>query len=201
MIWDIDALPEIKGSPFVSQRETVRKPRVARDELPWVGYLNHREPRSGFYPMPQSLSSVYLHIVFSTKERMPFLSDPRIREEVHAFLGGVAKSRDCPPLLVGGMADHVHALVQLGRTVSQADLVKELKRASSVWIHERFPQLGAFAWQAGYAAFSVSVSNLDSVRAYIAKQEEHHAKISFQDEFRQFLEKHRLEYDERFVWN
>ncbi len=151
--------------------------------------------------MPQSLSSVYLHIVFSTKERMPFLSDTKVREEVHAFLGGIAGDRGCPPLLVGGMADHVHALVQLGRTISQADLVKELKRGSSVWIHERFPQLNVFAWQAGYGAFSVSVSSLDSVRAYIAKQEEHHAKISFQDEFRQFLEKHGLDYDERFVWD
>jgi REP element-mobilizing transposase RayT len=151
--------------------------------------------------MPQSLSSVYLHIVFSTKERMPFLSDPQVREEVFAFLGGIAKSQGCPPLLVGGMADHVHILLQLGRTVSQADLVKELKRGSSLWIHERFPQLGGFSWQAGYGAFSVSVSNLDSVRAYIAKQEEHHAKVSFQDEFRQFLEKHGLDYEERFVWD
>jgi len=106
--------------------------------------------------MPQSLSSVYLHVVFSTKDRFPFLSDATVRREVHAFLGGIAKNRDCPPLLVGGVADHVHVLLQLGRTVSQADLVKELKRISNIWIRERFPQLGKFSWQAGYGAFSVS---------------------------------------------
>ncbi len=149
--------------------------------------------------MSQSLSSVYLHIVFSTKDRFPFFSERQVREEVHAFLGGIAKNRSCPPVLVGGVADHV--LLQLGRIVSQADLVKELKRSSSVWIRERFPQFHKFSWQAGYGAFSVSVSSLDSVRSYIEKQEEHHARVSFQDEFIQFLRKHRLDYDERFVWD
>jgi len=151
--------------------------------------------------MSQSLSSVFLHIVFSTKERFPFLSDAEVRGQVHAFLGGIAKKLNCPPILVGGVADHVHILIHLGRSVSQADLVKELKRGSNIWIHERFPQIAKFAWQAGYGAFSVSASNLEAVRTYIENQPEHHAKVSFQDEFRAFLEKHGVPFDERYVWD
>ncbi len=157
----------------------------------------------GLYPnvMSQSLSSVYLHLVFSTKERFPFLSDQNVRDEMHAFLGGIAKKRDCPPLCVGGVADHVHLLLRLGRGISQSEVVKELKRSSSLWIKERFPQILKFSWQAGYGAFSVSVSNLDSVRRYIEKQEDHHRRISFQDEFRSLLAKHGLSFDERYVWD
>jgi REP element-mobilizing transposase RayT len=151
--------------------------------------------------MAQSLSSVFLHIVFSTKERFPFLSDQDVRRQVHAFLGGIAKKLNCPPLLIGGVSDHVHILIQMGRSVSQADLVKELKRGSNLWIKERFPDIPKFAWQAGYGAFSVSASNVETVRTYIANQLEHHAKISFQDEFRAFLEKHGVAFDERYVWD
>jgi len=151
--------------------------------------------------MPQSLSSVYLHVVFSTKDRFPFLSDDGVRGQVHAFLGGIAKKLNCPPVLVGGVSDHVHILVQLGRSVSQADLVKELKRGSNLWIQGRFPQIDKFAWQSGYGAFSVSASNLDTVRTYIGKQAEHHAKVSFQAEFRAFLERHGVAFDERYVWD
>jgi putative transposase len=151
--------------------------------------------------MPQSLSSVFLHIVFSTKERFPFLSDDGVRQEVHAMLGGIAKKLDCPPVLIGGVSDHVHILLQLHRSTSQADLVKELKRSSNLWIKERFPQIHNFSWQAGYGAFSVSASNVQAVRNYIAKQAEHHAKIGFQDEFRAFLKKHGVVYDERYVWD
>jgi len=151
--------------------------------------------------MPQSLSSVHLHIVFSTKDRFPFLSDPAVRAEVHTFLGGIARNQGCQPVLIGGVADHVHVLLQLGRTVSQADLVKELKRGSSIWIRDRFTELDRFAWQAGYAIFSVSTSNVDSVRTYIQNQEEHHKVVSFQNETIRFLEKHKLEYDKRFIWD
>jgi len=95
----------------------------------YLGYCQQKQQTpTGFYPMPQSLSSVYLHVVFSTKDRFPFLSDPLVRQEVHSFLGGIAKNLGCPPLLVGGIADHVHVLLRLGRTVSQADLVKELMK-------------------------------------------------------------------------
>lgn len=151
--------------------------------------------------MSQSLSSVFLHIVFSTKERFPFLSDEDVRRQVHAFLGGIAKKLNCPPIVIGGVSDHAHILIQLGRSVSQADLVKELKRGSNLWIQERFPQIAKFAWQAGYGAFSVSASNVEAVCSYIANQPEHHAKVSFQDEFRAFLEKHGVPFDERYVWD
>lgn len=151
--------------------------------------------------MPQSLSAVYLHGVFSTKERQPFLSNADLRAEMHAYLGGISKQLDSPTLIVGGIADHVHILARQSRTISQADWVKELKRVSSVWIKERTPALREFAWQGGYGVFSVSTSGLDAVAHYIATQEAHHQKQSFQDEFRAMLTKHRIEWDERYVWD
>ena len=151
--------------------------------------------------MPQSLSVVYLHLVFSTKERRPLLADPVIRAEMHAWLGGVSRKLGCPSILVGGVEDHVHILARFCRTITQADWVKELKRTSSIWIKERDPQSRDFAWQAGYGVFSVSASDLDGVRNYIARQEEHHGKRDFQDEFRTMLESHGEEWDERYVWD
>ena len=151
--------------------------------------------------MPQSLSSVYLHLVFSTKDRRPFLRDPALRAEMHAFLGGISKKLDCPTILVGGVEDHIHLLARHGRTITQADWVKELKRASSLWIKERDAAQADFSWQSGYGVFSVSSSNVDAVRDYIARQEEHHRKSSFQDEYRAMLRKHGIECDERYVWD
>jgi len=180
----------------------IKSPSPGLRGTSYPGYIASPRPTpTGLHPMPQSLSSVFLHIVFSTKERFPFLSDAEVRGQVHAFLGGIAKKLNCPPILVGGVADHVHILIHLGRSVSQADLVKELKRGSNLWIHERFPQIAKFAWQAGYGAFSVSASNVEAVRTYIENQPEHHAKVSFQDEFRAFLEKHGVPFDERYVWD
>jgi len=151
--------------------------------------------------MPQSLSAVYVHLIFSTKVRAPLLSSADLRSETHAYLGGVSKKLDCPPLHTGGTADHIHLLARLGRTVSQADWVKELKRVSSGWLKGRSETRGKFAWQAGYGAFSVSASNLDKVRAYIEGQDEHHRKRTFQDEYREFLRRYGIEWDERYVWD
>ena len=150
--------------------------------------------------MPQSLSSVHIHLVFSTKDREPFLRDAEIRKEMHAYLGGVSKKLDSLPVIVGGMEDHVHLLCRLARTITQADWVKEIKRVSSIWIKQREPALAAFAWQRGYGAFSVSASAIDKTCEYIAGQQEHHKKQTFQDEYRAFLRKHDMEWDERFVW-
>jgi putative transposase len=150
--------------------------------------------------MPQSLSSVHIHLVFSTKGREPFLRGAEIREEMHAYLGGVSKKLDCFPLIVGGTEDHAHLLCRLARIISQADWVKEIKRVSSIWIKKREPALAAFAWQGGYGAFSVSASAIDKTREYIAGQQEHHKKLTFQDEYRTFLRKHGMEWDERYVW-
>ena len=150
--------------------------------------------------MPQSLSSVHIHLVFSTKGRVPFLRDADIRKEMHAYLGGVSKELDCPPVIVGGSEDHVHLLCRLARTLALADWVKEIKRVSSIWIKRRKTSLAAFAWQGGYGAFSVSASAMDKTRAYITGQEEHHKKQTFQEEYRAFLRKHAMEWDERYIW-
>jgi len=150
--------------------------------------------------MPQSFSSVYVHAVFSTKDRRPFLREGSFRAELHAYLGGVSKNLECAPIRIGGVEDHVHILFRLSRTLSQADWVKEMKRSSTVWIKEAKPDLRDFAWQAGYACFSVCMSNLESVTDYIDRQDEHHRKRTFQDELRALLEKHRQDWDERYIW-
>jgi REP element-mobilizing transposase RayT len=154
--------------------------------------------------MPQSLSNVLIHAVWSTKERVSFLTDKPLREEMHCYLGGISARLDCPTMIVGGVADHVHILMRLARTITLADWVKEMKRASTVWLIEqagRDPMLSKFHWQAGYGTFSVSESKAEEVRAYIAKQDEHHRKITFQDEYRRFLKAHGIEWDERYVWD
>ena len=149
--------------------------------------------------MPQSLSKIYIHTVFSTKNREPFLSNDALCKELHAYMGGIAKQLDCHPVRVGGTADHVHLLTVLARTKTVAEFVKEVKRVSSLWLREK--GISGFKWQAGYASFSVSQSNLERVEKYVSSQEEHHRKVLFQDELRQFFAKHHLEFDERFVWD
>ena len=150
--------------------------------------------------MPQSLSAVYIHLVFSTKNRHPFLRDKSLRYDLHAYLGGITKTLRCPPIIVGGVEDHVHLLARFGRTITQAEWVKELKRVSNLWLKKEV-RLRNFEWQGGYAAFSVSASNLERVKRYIANQEEHHKKMGFQDELRKFLTAHDVSWDERYVWD
>ena len=151
--------------------------------------------------MPQSLSAVYIHLVFSTKDRRPFLRDEALRESIHAYLGSVSKQLDCPPLIVGGAEDHVHLLCRFSRTITQADWVKELKRVSNLWLKEQPRDFSEFQWQGGYADFSVSQSNLEQVTRYIINQPEHHKKMTFQDELRALLRKHKMEWDERYIWD
>jgi REP element-mobilizing transposase RayT len=151
--------------------------------------------------MPQSLSAVYIHLVFSTKDRQPFLRDKTTRDGLHAYLGGISKQLDCAPIQIGGVEDHVHLLARLARTVTQAEWVKELKRVSNLWLKERGRDYANFEWQGGYADFSVSQSNLEPVKHYIATQAEHHQKMNFQDELRALLRKHEIEWDEQYVWD
>jgi putative transposase len=151
--------------------------------------------------MPQSLAKILVHTVFSTKDRRPFLRDAALREEMHRYLGGVLNHLECQPIIVGGVEDHVHLLNCLSRTCQVAEMIKELKRASSLWIKERDPSLGDFAWQGGYGIFSIGFSQLETVRRYIADQEAHHRKCSFQDELRLLLERYQVAYDERYVWD
>ena len=150
--------------------------------------------------MPQSLSAVYIHLVFSTKDRRPWLRDLPTREVLHEYLGGISKQLDCAPIQIGGVEDHVHILARLARTITQAEWVKELKRVSNLWLKERGRDYAGFEWQGGYADFSVSQSNLEAVKQYIAGQEDHHRKIGFQDELRALLRKHQIKWDENYVW-
>src|SRR6267378_7295382 len=150
--------------------------------------------------MPQSLSAVYIHLVFSTKVRRPFLRDMTVREFLHSYLGGISKQLKCAPIITGGMEDHVHLLARFARTITQAEWVKELKRVSNLWLKEEH-SIRDFEWQGGYADFSVSASNLEQVKKYIANQERHHRKRSFQDEVRGLLTKHQMAWDERYIWD
>jgi len=122
--------------------------------------------------MPQSLSAVYIHLIFSTKGRRPFLRDETIRSSLHPYLGKISKQLRCAPIITGGVEDHVHLLARMGRTITQAEWVKELKRVSNLWLKEKY-SIREFEWQGGYADFSVSTSNLETVKRYIANQQHH----------------------------
>lgn len=150
--------------------------------------------------MPQSLISVNIHVVFSTKNRELFI-DPDLAERLYAYVGGIVRNTGSVLLAIGGVEDHVHMLVSLGRQVSMSDLVRDVKSNSSKWVHETFLERGAFAWQSGYGGFSVSKSIVDRVKDYIAIQKEHHKRESFQEEYLRFLKEHDLELDERYLWD
>jgi putative transposase len=151
--------------------------------------------------MAQSLSCLWTHLIFSTKNRFPFLSDKVLRAEMHAYLAEMLRNQNCETLIVGGVEDHTHSLFALSRTLPIARVVKEVKRTSSGWIKQAWPRLARFHWQGGYAAFSVSQSNLENVIRYIENQEEHHKRVTFQDEYRAFLKAYGIEYEERYVWD
>jgi REP element-mobilizing transposase RayT len=151
--------------------------------------------------MPQSLGKILVHIIFSTKARRPCLREPALRAELHHYLGGILQQRDCQPLIVGGVEDHVHLLTALSRTCTAAELVKELKRGSSLWIKTKGAALQDFSWQSGYGVFSIGFSQLEQVRRYVAEQERHHQKLTFQAEFRRLLQKYEIAYDEQYVWD
>jgi putative transposase len=151
--------------------------------------------------MAQSLSNVLVHIVFSTKERKPFLRDLDIRNQMFDQLGGTSKTLNCQSIIVGGVEDHIHMLARQSRTIALSDWVKELKRVTSIWIKESSSKYESFAWQSGYGAFSVSQSQSKRVIKYIQEQESHHQTRDFKTEFRELLERHGIEYDERYVWD
>lgn len=149
--------------------------------------------------MPQSLAHLHIHLIFSTKNREPWISDA-VRDSLHAYMASVLKNLACVPVLLNSVEDHIHLLFNLARTVTISQVVEDVKKSSSKWIKTQGPQFHAFAWQSGYGAFAVSASNVENVRDYIAHQREHHRTKSFQEEFRQFLERHRIVFDERYVW-
>jgi putative transposase len=150
--------------------------------------------------MPQSLALVIVHLVFSTKDRKPLLG-ASVRPALHAYLATVARNAGCECFRVGGVADHVHLAIRFSRTLTIANLVEELKTSSSKWLKTQSSDLAGFSWQRGYGAFSVGPSDLDALRAYIDGQEEHHRTRTFQEEYRAFLTKYGIEFDERHVWD
>jgi REP-associated tyrosine transposase len=150
--------------------------------------------------MPQSLARLHIHLVFSTKNRERILYET-VRESLHAYMATVLQNYSCPAVLINSVDDHAHILFELSRTVSVSQAVEEVKKTSSKWIKTQGAEFSQFAWQAGYGAFAVSESNVDAVRGYIAKQQEHHRKKSFQDEYRQFLQRHGIDFDEKYVWD
>lgn len=148
--------------------------------------------------MPQSLSRINIHLVCSTKNRQPLIT-PAHRDRSFQYLGGTLNGIGCPVIKVGGVADHVHLLFVLARTMSVSEVVEELKKESSKWAKQHIH--AEFYWQNGYGAFSVSPSNVPQLETYIANQEQHHATMTFQDEFRELLRRHGIDFDERYVWD
>jgi putative transposase len=151
--------------------------------------------------MPQSLVQIYLHIVFSTKRRKPFLQNNEIREKTYAYMAGICKKLECPAIIVGGTEDHVHIFNRLSKNITVANFLRELKRSSSGWIKTLSSTLSSFYWQNGYGAFSVSPKHTDNIKNYILEQAGHHHHESFQDEFRRLCRIYDVEIDERYVWD
>jgi len=146
-----------------------------------------------------SYVSSHYHCVFSTKERQPLIS-MELRERLWPFLGGIARQNHMKAIEIGGMPDHIHILLSLPSTLSIAKALQLIKGGSSKWVHETFPEQRLFRWQVKYGAFGVSVSQLDRIIQYIKDQDVHHRKMTFQEEFLALLKKHRVEYDERYLW-
>ena len=152
--------------------------------------------------MPQSLAKVAFHLVFSTKNRTSWLQGQELRRELFAYMATILRNNvDSPAILINGVEDHVHVLGLLSRKFAIMDVVQEAKTETSKWLKKQSPALSTFAWQAGYGIFSVSESNIPAVKSYIEKQEVHHRRMSFQDEFRELCKRHGIEWDERYVWD
>ena len=150
--------------------------------------------------MSQSLAKIYVHAIFSTKNRMACLS-PGLCQELYPYTATVLQNLDCPPIQIGGVVDHIHILCALSKNLSIKEFIAEIKKPTSKWVKTKDAIFRNFFWQGGYGAFSVSQSQVERVRAYIIGQTEHHRKQTFQDEFRAFLRKYKIPFDERYVWD
>ena len=150
--------------------------------------------------MPHSLADLLVHVIFSTKDRRPIITDV-LKTKLFPYMAGIVKERGGTPHIVNGMKDHVHVLASLPTGLPVAEMMRFIKGSSSRWVHQEFHGMQAFGWQRGYAAFSVSRSRFQDVHRYIASQEEHHRKVSFKEELVAFLKKHQIEYDERYIWS
>ena len=149
--------------------------------------------------MAQSYTNLIYHIVFSTKNREPLITaetQPRLYE----YIGGIIRNKGGIMLEIGGMSDHLHVLAKLRPDNSLSNILRDLKANSTGWMHKVFPEMRDFSWQNGYGAFTVSASQVEKVRQYIIKQEQHHAKISFKEEFIKLLRANQIEFDEKYLW-
>jgi putative transposase len=151
-------------------------------------------------PVPQSLSNILVHLIYSTKNRERLINDA-VREELHRYSAAIFKACDCPAILINSVEDHVHTVFALARTATISHIVEEVKTSTSKWIKSKGTEFSRFYWQAGYGGFSVSQSNLDQVLKYVANQAEHHRHKTFQEEYREFLKRHGIAFDERYVWD
>jgi REP element-mobilizing transposase RayT len=150
--------------------------------------------------MPQSLSSILIHLVFSTKNREPFIK-PIIEKELYPYMAKIVRALKSSSLAIDGTSDHLHILFSLSRVIKIADLVEEVKTESSKWIKTKGPEFKNFHWQNGYGAFSIGQSQVAILKRYIARQKVHHQRVTFQDEYRKFLKSYGIDYDERYVWD
>ena len=152
--------------------------------------------------MPQSLAKIAIHIVDSTKGRQPWLHSVPLRNDLYAYKATILRDKvDSPAIVIGGMPDHIHVLCLLSRKFPIMSVIEESKTETSKWLKKQSPDLATFAWQGGYGAFSVSESNIPQVRKYIEEQEQHHHRMTFQEEFRALCHRHGLELDERYAWD
>jgi len=151
--------------------------------------------------MAQSLAKLLVHLIYSTKNREPLLKDDVLRDELHRYSAGILKEWDSPAILINSVDDHVHILFLPSKKHALIRIVGEVKKGSSKWLKSKAPSLANFHWQNGYGAFSVSQSGVDDLGKYIANQKEHHRHRTFQEEFREFLKRYEVTYDERYVWD
>jgi putative transposase len=149
--------------------------------------------------MANTFSSLAYHIIFSTKNRERWIT-PNIERRIWRIVGGVARKHKMTALQVGGIEDHLHALVLAPPTLAPSEIAQFLKGESSKWIHLKIPKMRGFSWQDGYGAFTVSKSNIPSVIRYIQNQRKHHSKKTFEEEYVEFLQAHRIEFDKRYLW-
>ena len=150
--------------------------------------------------MPQSLAKILVHLVFSTKNRQPWLVE-NLREDLHAYIGGIVEKLNGTLLKAGSVADHIHLLVAHPRTCTPSELIQQIKIGSSKWLKTKDARFAEFHWQSGYGMFSISPSHRVELEAYIANQAEHHRKVTFQEEYRRLLNKYDIEFDESYVWD
>lgn len=150
--------------------------------------------------MPQSLSTILIHLIFSTRNREPFIT-PAIEAELHPYMASIFRGLKSPTLALDGTRDHIHTLFSLSRVITIADVVKEVKTESSRWIKTKGPEFKNFHWQKGYGAFSIGQSGVTELKRYIRSQKQHHRRVTYQDEYRRFLKSYEIEFDERYVWD